>query len=86
MQFVITFQAVNVCTITHVMSMDETADWLPADAEIKVPSVENPELTNSLPLKPGAGQNIAMHALTTARILYKFFHWAISSHFAISLT
>ena len=28
-----------------------------AEAEMKVPSVENPELTNVLPLKPGVGQN-----------------------------
>ena len=30
--------------------------------EIKVLSVKNPELTNVLPLKPGVGKNIAMHA------------------------
>ena len=41
-----------------------------ADAEIKAPSVENPELTNVLPQKPGVGQNIATHASPTAR---KFF-------------
>ena len=29
-----------------------------ADAESKVPSAENPDLTNVLPLKPGVGQNI----------------------------
>ena len=40
---------------------------LTVDAEINVCSVENPELTNVLPLKPGGGQNIAMHALHTAR-------------------
>ena len=31
----------------------------PLDTEIKVPFVVNPELTSVLPLKPGAGQNIA---------------------------
>ena len=36
-------------------------------AEIKVPYVENPELWNVLSLKPGVGQNIAMHASPTAR-------------------
>ena len=36
-------------------------------AEIKVPYVENPELWNFLPLKPGVGQSIAMHACPTAR-------------------
>ena len=25
----------------------------PADSQTKVPSIENPELTNTLPLKPG---------------------------------
>ena len=39
-----------------------------ADAEIKIPSAENPELSEFLPLKPGvADQNIAMHASHTAR-------------------
>ena len=38
-----------------------------ADLEIKVSSfVENPELTNALPLNPGVGQNMAVHALPTA--------------------
>ena len=32
------------------------------DTEIKVPTVENPELTDDVPLKPGAGQNIYNHA------------------------
>ena len=36
-------------------------------AEIKVPSVENPKLSKVLSSKPGAGQNIAMHASPTAR-------------------
>ena len=35
-----------------------------------VPSVENQELTNVHPLKPGVGQNIAMHASLTARIFF----------------
>ena len=37
------------------------------DADIMVPSVENPELTKALPLKPGVGQNIAVHAVPAAR-------------------
>ena len=36
------------------------------DVESKPPIVENPELTNVLPLKPGVGQTIAMHASPTA--------------------
>ena len=36
----------------------------------KVPSVENPELTDVLSFKPGAGQNTAKHALPTARNLF----------------
>ena len=41
--------------------------WVTADAEIKVPSVENPELTHVLPLKLGVGQNLSMHASPAAR-------------------
>ena len=41
-----------------------------ADAEIKVPSFKVPELTNVLALKPGVGQNIAMHALPTTRSFF----------------
>ena len=41
--------------------------WHTVDAKIKVPYVENPELWNVLPLKPGVGQRIAMHASPTAR-------------------
>ena len=37
------------------------------DIEIKIPTVENPELTDDVPLKPGIGQNITTHALPTAR-------------------
>ena len=40
--------------------------WEAADAEIKVPSVENTELNGS-PLKPGGGEQIATHATLTAR-------------------
>ena len=40
------------------------------DAEIKVPSVKNPELTNVLPLKQGVSQNIAVHALPTVRKVF----------------
>ena len=36
--------------------------WGTADAESKVPSVENPELTDVLPSKPGVGQNTAVYA------------------------
>ena len=37
-----------------------------ADTEMKPLSVENPELINVLPLKPGICQNIAMDASLTA--------------------
>ena len=37
------------------------------DAEIRAPFVENPELKYVLPLKSAVCQNIAMHALSTAR-------------------
>ena len=42
------------------------SEWGAADAEINVPSGENTEL-NVLPLKPGVGQYIAIHATLTAR-------------------
>ena len=35
------------------------------DAEVKVSSVDTPVLTNVLPLYPGVGQKIAIHALPT---------------------
>lgn len=42
-----------------------------ADAELKVPSVENPELMTILLLTPGVRQNyIATHALSTARVIF----------------
>lgn len=47
--------------------------WGTAHAEIMVPTVENPELTNVFPLislKPEVGLNIAMHALSTARNVF----------------
>ena len=37
------------------------------DAEIKVSSVENPELTTVFPLKPGLGQIIATHVSSISR-------------------
>ena len=51
----------------RAFSPSEFAQWGTADAEVKVHSVENPELANVLPLKPGAGQNIATHASSTVR-------------------
>ena len=42
-----------------------TPQWGAADAKIKVSSVENTELKGS-PLKPGAGQYIAIRATLTA--------------------
>ena len=44
--------------------------WGIVKTEIKVPTVENlmlTNITNILPLKPGVGQNKAMHASPTAR-------------------
>ena len=51
-----------------------------ADADIQVRSVENPELTNVLPLKPGVGQIIAMHASPTARIVFLVFFFTTPVH------
>ena len=36
------------------------------DLEIQVPTVENLALSNVLHLRPGVGQNVAMHASPTA--------------------
>ena len=33
------------------------------DAEIKIPSAENPKLSKAPSFQPGVGQNIALHAL-----------------------
>ena len=41
--------------------------WGTAYTEIKVPSVENPELQQVLPLKPATGQKMAISASPTAR-------------------
>ena len=46
--------------------------WHTAGAEIKVRSVEIPELGND-PLKPGVGQSIAVHASLIARTWDLFF-------------
>ena len=40
------------------------------DTEIKVPSVENPELTNVLPLTSGVGEDVAMRALPSAGTVF----------------
>ena len=37
--------------------------WGTADAEIQVPSVENPELSKVLPLKPGVGQCMVIQSV-----------------------
>lgn len=42
--------------------------WGTADGEIKVLSVENPELLKVLPNSVSDGHDLAMHALPTARI------------------
>ena len=57
--------------VTHVKVLTAV------DAEIKVPSVENPELINALPLKPGVDQNIATRALSAARNF--FLVWMVHS-------
>ena len=46
------------------------SQWGTADAEITVPSVENPEMTYVLLLEPGVGQNRSMRASPTARNVF----------------
>ena len=41
--------------------------WGIVKTEVKMPTVENPMLTNVLPLKTGVGQSKAMHALPIAK-------------------
>ena len=50
-----------------------TCLWVSADAEDKVPSAENPGLSEVLSFKPGLGHNIAMHASPNARIFFSPF-------------
>ena len=52
-----------------------------ADAEIKVPSVKKPELTNVLPFKPGVGQNIASYVSPTANNFFRVQTSAFPVHF-----
>ena len=47
--------------------------WEAADAEIKVPSGENS--LNVLPIKPGVGQYMAIHATLTARDFYPVYFY-----------
>ena len=57
------------------------------DAEIKAPSVEKPELTNILPLKPGVCQNIATDASPTAENFCLVFIFQVRSlHFFQTLS
>ena len=51
-------------TVVHVSTtlLRTTVPWDTAGGEISVPSVKNTEPTCVFLLKPGAGQNIAMHA------------------------
>ena len=51
-----------------------------AGANFLVPTVENPELANVLPLKPGVGQNIAMHASPAARSFFLVLIYAFPFH------
>ena len=50
------------------------------NVEIKVPSVGNSELTDGLLLKPGVGQNIAMHASPAARNLFFVLICSFTAH------
>ena len=45
----------------------EIPQWGTADAEFKVPSIEDPELAHIISLNPREGPNMATHASPTAR-------------------
>ena len=51
------------------MTLCGSSQWEAADAEIKSHLVRMQSL-NVLPLKPGIGQHIAIHAILTARDFY----------------
>ena len=58
--------------------------WAPAegdaDAEIKVPGIENPELLKVLFLKPGTDPKVAMHAsLTVKKSAFLIFAFRVHS-------
>ena len=55
------------CQLVVLVVLFVCLQWHTVGAKIKVPYVEKPELWNCLPLKPGVGQSIAMHASPTAR-------------------
>ena len=50
------------------------------DAEFKVLSTENLKLANVLPLKPGVGQNIALHASSAARNVFPVLYSTLMVH------
>ena len=56
--------------LIKLMALFVCLQWHTVGAEIKVPYLENPELWHFLPLKPGVGQSIAMHASLTVRKVY----------------
>ena len=55
------------CQLFVLVVLFVCLQWQTVGAKTKVPYVENPEQWNFLPLKPGVGQSIAMHASPTAR-------------------
>ena len=57
-------------------------DWQSdtTEAEIKVPSVENPELANVLHLNPGICRNIATHASPTAKNSFFVLNFTFPGH------
>ena len=57
----------NTYTYVQIMFIIKTPQWGAADAEIKVPSDERTQSLRVLPLIPGIGQYIAIHATLTAR-------------------
>ena len=65
----------NMATLTY-SPIFRIRMWSTMDAETKVPSVDNVELTNVLPLKPGVGRKIATFATST---MMNIFHVLIST-------
>ena len=60
-----------VCSSFTSSLLYVSPQWVTADVQIIMSdSVGNPELLKVLPLEPGVGQNVALHALPTAGDLF----------------
>ena len=59
----------NILLLLLVLHSSSSPQWGTANAEVKVPSAENPALSKVFSFKPGLDQNIVLHASPAARNL-----------------